>query len=112
MIATTLRITGLALLLAMLVAPEASYADVPTVTHMAACNQEALEAVQSGSASPTMKDEAGAEAARKGNQGPRTASTAAMTRSADPQLDGMGVAGAQDAKYRAAYRVCMRKSGF
>ena len=34
------------------------------------------------------------------------------THSADPEIHGMDGAGAQDAVYRAAYCVCMRRHGF
>ena len=91
-----------------------AYAEVPTAGDIAACNREAREPLQSGAASPTSKDEAGADAARKardetvnlpGASGP-------PTHSGDPQIHGMDGTGAQDPVYRAAYRVCMRRRGF
>jgi hypothetical protein len=80
-----------------------AHADVPTAGHVAACNQEARDGVKGPAASPTSKDEAGADAARKAR---------AETPSPDPQIDGMDAEGAKNAAYRAVYRVCMRKSGF
>jgi hypothetical protein len=89
-------------------------ADVPTAGDIAACNQEAREGVRGRTASPTSKDEAGADAAR--TAGAETAegrgATAAVTQSSDPQIHGMDGEGAKDAAYRAAYRVCMRRNGF
>jgi hypothetical protein len=91
-----------------------AHADVPTAGNFAACNREAREGVRGHAASPTPKDEAGADAAR--TAGVKTAEgrggTAAETQSPDPQINGMDGEGAKDAAYRAAYRVCMRRSGF
>ena len=87
-----------------------AHADVPTVADMTACNQEAQEGFRDRSASPTSKDQAAANAARRGRDG--TATGAAVTQSEHPQIDGMDAAGSTDAEYRAAYRVCMRKRGF
>ena len=87
---------------------------MPNAGHIAACNRAAHEEVRGGAASPTTKDEAGADAARKA--GADTVANPgvimAATQSADPQIHGMGSEGAKNAAYRAAYRVCMRQSGF
>ena len=91
-----------------------AHADVPTTGDMASCNQEARDGSPSRSTSPTTKDEADANAARRARDGvaaPR-GSTEVITRSEDPQIHGMDGEGATDAAYRAAYRVCMRKRGF
>ena len=87
-----------------------AHADVPTIADMTACNQEAQEGFRDRSASPTSTDQAAANAARRGRD--VTATGAAVTQSEHPQIDGMDAAGATDAEYRAAYRVCMRKRGF
>jgi hypothetical protein len=91
-----------------------AHADVPTLGDMTACNQEARDELRGGTASPTEKDEAGADNARKAQAGTgeRPEATPAVTRSPDPQIDGMDAEGAKDAAYRATYRVCMRKRGF
>jgi hypothetical protein len=86
-----------------------AHADVPTVADMTACNQEAQEGFRDRSASPTSKDQAAANAARRGRDGTVTGT---VTQSEQPQIDGMDAAGSTDAEYRAAYRVCMRKRGF
>ena len=90
------------------------HADVPTAGDIAACNQEAREGVRDRAASPTSKDQAGADAAR--TAGAQTAegrgAKTAVTQSSDPQIHGMDGEGAKDAAYRAAYRVCMRQKGF
>ena len=89
-------------------------ADVVTVSHIVACNQEAREGVTGRGASPTPKDEAGALAARKqrADTALRPGATPPATQSEDPQIHGMDGEGALDGAYRASYRVCMRRSGF
>lgn len=90
------------------------HADVPTTADMTACNQEARQESRDHSASPTLKDQADAEAARRQHAGTTTipGAAGAVTQSEDPQIHGMDAHGATDAAYRAAYRVCMRKKGF
>jgi hypothetical protein len=89
-------------------------ADVPTIEDIAACNGEAREGFQNRSVSPTSKDEAGADTARRARGSTVTVLDAAgdVTQSADPQIHGMDGEGAKNARYRAAYRVCMRRKGF
>lgn len=91
----------------VLAASTTSPTSVPTAENFAACNAEARDAVKSRSpdsaaASPLMKDRQRADEARRG-QG---------SRSDDPQLTGIDPDGAKDPAYQAAYRSCMRKSGF
>lgn len=91
------------------------YADVPKPEDIAACNKQAQEAVRSGSASPqtaspNTKDHGRAAQAREG--GTPTDATGTVTRSPDPQIEGMDAAGAKDPVYQAAFRTCMRKAGF
>ena len=87
-----------------------AYADVPTADHIAACNRDAQAGVRDGTVSATSRDEAEAQAARQAAG--RADGGPLVTQSADPQIHGMEREGAQDAAYRAAYRVCMRRSGF
>ena len=91
-----------------------AHADVPTAADIAACNREAREGVGGRAVSPTSRDVAEADAARKVDTGtvepPGVA--AHVTQSPDPQIHGMDGEGAKDATYRAAYRVCMRQKGF
>ena len=91
-----------------------AHADVPNDGHIAACNRAAHEELRGGAVSPTPKDEAGAAAARKAgtDTADRPGAITAATQSVDPQIHGMGSEGAKNAAYRAAYRVCMRQSGF
>jgi hypothetical protein len=92
--------------MAMLAAgPTIVSADTPTPAHFAACNAEAKRGAEPGVATPTTKDHMNAEAARN-------ASPARAPYSSDPQLAGMDPAGTTDAGYQAAYRTCMRRSGF
>ena len=60
------------------------YAETPTEANSAACNADAPAAVKAGTATPTTKDHMRVEAAE----------------------------GITDAAYQAAYRTCMRRSGF
>jgi hypothetical protein len=94
--------------------PGLALADVPNATDIATCNREAQERVRGLAGPPTSKDEAGADAARKGTSkvAEHPGHTATGTQSSDPQIHGMGSEGAKDATYRAAYRVCMRRAGF
>src|SRR5262245_51932348 len=77
--------------------------------------REAQEAIRTDSASPkavspNTKDAGrAAEARRGGAASDRAGST---MRSDDPQLEGIDAEGAKDPLYQAAYRTCMRKSGF
>lgn len=80
---------------------------VPNAENFAACNAEARDAVKSGgsdsaAASPITKDRQRADDARRGD----------ASRSEDPQLTGIDPDGAKNPAYQAAYRTCMRKSGF
>ena len=43
-----------------------AHADVPNAGHIAACNRAAHEEIRSGAATPTSKDEAGADARAEG----------------------------------------------
>jgi hypothetical protein len=99
----------------VLLAWSVACADVPKPGDMAACNKQAEEAVRAGSSSPstappTTKDTGRAAQARRGDASTDRADTA--TRSSDPQLEGMDPEGAKDPVFQAAYRTCMRKSGF
>ena len=93
----------------------AAHAQVPKPEDVAACNKLAQEAVakRTGSppaSSPTRKDEGRAAEARRGTT--QTDSTGTITRSPDPQIEGMDAEGAKDPLYQATYRSCMRQSGF
>ena len=92
---------------ALLLAASTGATSVPNAENFAACNAEARDAVQrpstdSAAASPIMKDAQRADEARRG----------AATRTDDAQLAGMDPDGAKNPAYQAAYRSCMRKSGF
>lgn len=98
------------------VASDVARADVPTSADIVACNRTAREGLPAGTASPIARDEAGASAARRASGGTvgrvEPGGGAQGTQSPDAQIHGMDADGGQDAAYRAAYRVCMRKSGF
>ena len=91
-------------------------AEIATTADLAACNAAAQAALEAGTAIPTTKDYMHAEAARKGSAA--TAPSIIYSRrnvvpySSDPQLVGMETGGTTDAAYQAAYRTCMRRSGF
>jgi hypothetical protein len=91
----------------LLAATTTAPTSVPTAENYAACNAEARDAVKrpsadSAAASPIMKDAQRAEEARRGEP----------NRTDDPQLTGIDPEGAKSPAYQAAYRSCMRKSGF
>jgi hypothetical protein len=80
---------------------------VPGVGNFAACNAEALDAVASrhgspGGITPNTRDRERAADARRGD----------TARTEDPQLTGIDGEGAKNPAYQAAYRTCMRRSGF
>lgn len=108
LVAATLLVAGLHL------AVGSAAAQVPSVGHIAVCNQEAREGLRGSTAFPTQKDEAGADRARSARAGTdqRPDATGHVSQSPDPQIQGMDAEGSKDAAYRAAYRVCMRKTGF
>jgi len=90
-----------------------AYPQVPKAEDIAACNMEARRAVQGGtgsreSAVPTAKDQSRAAEAR----GTEARAQNSGGGKSDPQLEGIDTEGAKDPAYQAAYRTCMRKSGF
>jgi hypothetical protein len=92
---------------ALLLAAATGATSVPNAENFAACNAEARDALKrptadSPAASPIIKDEQRAEEARRGE----------TKRSDDAQLTGIDAEGAKNPAYQAAYRSCMRKSGF
>lgn len=87
--------------------------EVPTGADVAACNQEAPEAIKVGAAWPTVGDRARADRARAGGETVgSTGFTGTVIESSNPQIHGMAAEGAKDATYQAAYRGCMRRKGF
>src|SRR5207249_10564731 len=95
-------------LLAVLFVGDLAYADVPTAADMIACNEEARDAVRGRTTSPTAKDEARAEDARKGgrNTTERTDATGTITQSPDPQIEGMDARGAKRSEERRVGKEC------
>jgi hypothetical protein len=86
-------------------------AEVPTAKDMAHCNEKAKDETQTASASPRLDSEADAKSLGK----PRVNEVRSGTPSArhdDPQLQGIDLEGAKDPAYVAAYKTCMRQSGF
>lgn len=84
-----------------------SAGSVPTAPDFASCNAEARDAVRVGSSAassavPNAKDRQRADDAQRGDP----------HKSDDAQLSGMDADGATNAAYQAAYRRCMRRSGF
>jgi hypothetical protein len=91
-----------------------AYPQVPKTEDIVACNREAQRATREGAGSrdspvPTGKDHRRAAESR-GTEG--RAPNAGGAKSEDPQLAGIDTEGAKDPAYQAAYRTCMRKSGF
>src|ERR1041384_8212705 len=98
-----------------LVTETAVDADVPKAEDVAACNANAQDAIQPGSAArgfamPNTGDYSRAAQARQNEAS--SEKTGRVTRSLDAQLDGMDGDGAKDPAYQAAFRGCMRRRGF
>ena len=89
--------------------PDAAHAQrQPNVSDIATCNSEAEAAAGSPSALPRPAP----PPAPKPDAGTATDSTGQLiTRPADPRLEGMAAARADDAAFRAAYRACMQRLG-
>ena len=99
----------------VLATADVAYPQVPKAEDIAACNKEAQRAARDAagsrdSAVPTTKDQGRAAAARGAEA--KAQRSDGGTKSEDPQLAGMDPEGAKDPAYQAAYRTCMRKSGF
>ena len=103
-----------AVLTTLAIVPLTGHAETPTDADFRACNIAATEAVKNGTVTPTTKDQTRAETARRAKgSGPSSDSQGMDTTSPpDPQLVGMAPEGITDAVYHAAYRTCMRRSGF
>jgi len=85
---------------------------VPTTADVAACNDEAPQAIKTGRASPTTGDHARAARARSDASANAPGVVSAVIESSDPQIHGMEGEGAKSPVYQAAYRSCMRRKGF
>ena len=89
------------------------YAETPTEANFAACNADAPVAMKAGIVTPTTKDYMRVEAVRKSSAAiPYSTDSTGEIITSDPQLVGMAAEGITDAAYQAAYRTCMRRSGF
>ena len=81
----------------------------PNVSDIATCNREAEAAAGTPSALPRPPSLAPEASAPRGT----TDSTGQLiTRPADPRLEGMAAARADDAAFREAYRTCMQRLGY
>lgn len=109
-------------------------AQVPTPVDMKSCNEKAKSEIETASASPRTQIErpyvdppkadppkAGPPPINPQAPSPRPPdregsapvdATGSVTAAADPQLEGMDAEAGKDPAYRAAYKACMRKSGF
>jgi hypothetical protein len=95
---------------AVLFTAPASAQKQPTVGDIATCNQEAEAAAVNPSASPRLP-QAGPP---KGGTlaGPTDSTGQIITKPADPLLQGMAAARADDPAFRTAYRACMLRLGY
>lgn len=109
-------------------------AQVPMPADMKSCNEKAKSELETASASPRTEIERPyvdppkaeppkTDPAREGALAPSprpadregsapTDATGSVTGSADPQLEGLDAEAGKDPAYRAAYKACMRQSGF
>jgi hypothetical protein len=107
-------LTRAAVLTALAIVPLTGHAETPTDVDFRACNIAAAEAVKNGTATPNTKDQTRAAMARSAKATVPSSDARGMdiTGPPDPQLRGMAPEGITDAVYHAAYRTCMRRSGF
>jgi len=109
--------------------PASAWSAPPTITDFATCNAEAEDRTPSPSALPRDADERAAAPGTRGARAsapppegrpglagpprePTDQSGTLISGAANPQLEGMAAARANDPEYRAAYRSCMRRRGF
>lgn len=106
-------------------------AQVPGPADMKSCNEKAKSELETASASPRTEIErpyveppkpepprgelakGDAPSPRPADQGAAASgATGTVSGVADPQLEGMDAEAGKDPAYRAAYKACMRQSGF
>jgi len=96
-----------------LAAPALVGADAVTHEDVAACNSEARDAIQPGSAARgSALPNTGDRDRATQSQLTETSTASPGVASGDAQLDGMDRDGAKDPAYQAAFRGCMRRKGF
>jgi len=83
-------------------------AQVPAPADMKSCNEKAKSELETASASPRTEIERPYVEPPK----PEPPRGEVARGAADPQLEGMDAEAGKDPAYRAAYKACMRKSGF
>lgn len=124
---TTRAICALGVFVSVL-GPACAWAAPPTVTDFATCNAEAEDRTTSPSALPRELDEravremprarasAPTPEVRPGLARPPSEPTdqsgTLLSRTDNPQLEGMAAGRADEPDYRAAYQSCMRRRGF
>jgi hypothetical protein len=85
----------------------------PTVSDIATCNKEAAAAAGSPSALPRPPaPDTPAISPKPGARASTDSTGQLLTNPADPRLEGMAAARADDAAFRAAYRACMQRLGY
>jgi hypothetical protein len=106
----------LALIVTLAVIAWSAVADAqkqPNVSDIATCNKEAESAAGSPSALPRPPLPDTPAISPKPDTRASTDSTGQLiTNPADPRLEGMAAARADDAAFRAAYRACMQRLGY
>ena len=109
-------------------APAIATAQVPTKEDIASCNQKAKQDIETASASPRTDadssviatagkrdaagDTIGGGPSAAPKQEPANTGKPLSRAEADPHLQGIDPEGEKDPAYIAAYKTCMRQSGF
>ena len=94
--------------------PAAGFAAVPTAEDFTHCKETAKKEMETAAASPRTdtNDKVVAAAQNAPKETPANTGKPVTKTEADPQLQGIDPEGEKDPAYIAAYKTCMRKSGF
>jgi hypothetical protein len=104
-----------AFLAIVILTPGVAFAAVPTTEDFTHCNEKAKKDMETAAASPQTDDtkaKVTAAAANVPKEPPANTGKAVTKTEADPQLQGIDPEGEKDPAYIAAYKSCMRQSGF
>lgn len=112
--ATPVRLV-IALFAIVILTPVVGFAAIPTAEDFTHCNETAKKEMETAAASPQTDDTKAkviAAAANAPKEPPANTGKPVTKTEADPQLQGIDPEGEKDPAYIAAYKSCMRKSGF
>ena len=103
----------IALVVSVILTPAFALAAPPTREDVTHCNEKAKMEMSTASASPSTRSDAVKAASANAPKAPPPDTGKPVTKTeADPQLQGIDPEGEKDPAYIAAYKACMRQSGF